>query len=63
MPTRRAILAIDKGSSGEQVFKTVLTEWGQYPEATQPEADTSEELKGTIPEEWKRTMTGRPKTQ
>jgi hypothetical protein len=35
---RRAILAIGKGESGEQVFKTVLTTWGQYPSATQPAA-------------------------
>jgi hypothetical protein len=34
----RAILAIDKGESGEQVFKTVLTAWGQYPDAAQPAA-------------------------
>jgi hypothetical protein len=60
---KRAILAIEKGESGQQVFKTVLTTWGQYPDATQPETDTSEELKGTIPEEWKRTMMGRPKAQ
>jgi hypothetical protein len=35
---RRAILAIDKGESGDQVFKTVFTAWGQYPGATQPTA-------------------------
>jgi hypothetical protein len=29
----RAILAIDKGGSGEQVFRTVFTAWGQYPAA------------------------------
>lgn len=32
---RRAILAIDKGASGEQVFKTALAAWGQYPDAAQ----------------------------
>lgn len=35
---RRAILAINKGSSGEQVFKTIFTAWGQYPDAMQPAA-------------------------
>jgi hypothetical protein len=35
---RRAILAIDKGESGDQVFKTVFTAWGQYPAAAQPAA-------------------------
>jgi hypothetical protein len=33
---RRAILAIDKGESGGEVFKTVFTAWDQYPVATQP---------------------------
>lgn len=33
---RRAILAIDKGASGEQVFKTVFAAWGQYTDAAQP---------------------------
>jgi hypothetical protein len=28
---RRAILAIAKGDSGDEVIKTVLTAWGQYP--------------------------------
>ena len=45
---RRAILAIDKGEAGEQVFKTVFTAWGQYPDTTQPaaampERDSSQE--------------------
>ena len=35
---RRAILAFDKGEAGEQVFKTVFTAWGQYPDTTQPAA-------------------------
>jgi hypothetical protein len=35
---RRAILAIDKGVSGEQVFKTAFTAWGQYLDAAQPAA-------------------------
>ena len=39
---RRAILAIDKGLSGEQVFKTVFTAWGQYPGAPQPAASVPE---------------------
>jgi hypothetical protein len=60
---RRAILAIDKGESGQQIFKTVLTAWGQYPDATQPETDTPDESKRAMPEEWKRTMMGRPKAQ
>lgn len=33
---RRAIVAIDKGETGEQVFKTVLTAWGEYPDASEP---------------------------
>jgi hypothetical protein len=36
----RAILAFDKGEAGEQIFKTVFTAWGQYPDATQPAAAT-----------------------
>jgi hypothetical protein len=35
---RRAILAIGKGESGDQVFKTVLSVWGPHPGATQPTA-------------------------
>jgi hypothetical protein len=38
---RRAILAIEKGGTGDQLFKTVITAWGQYPEASQPEPDQS----------------------
>ena len=60
---RRAILAIEKGDSGDQVFKTVFTTWGQYPASTQPKAAEPEESKRTMPEEWKRTMTGRSKAQ
>lgn len=60
---RRAIIAIEKGSSGEQVFKTVLTTWGQYPEETQPETVMPDQSNRDMPEEWKRTMTGRPKAQ
>jgi hypothetical protein len=33
---QRAILAIDKGRIGEKILKTVLTAWGEYPEATEP---------------------------
>ena len=29
----RAIMAIEKGASGERVFRTVFTAWGQYPGA------------------------------
>ena len=54
---RRAILAIEKGGTGDQVFKMVFTAWGQYPDSTQPETAASEESKRTMPEEWKRTMT------
>jgi hypothetical protein len=44
----RAILAFDKGEAGEQVFKTVLTAWGQFPDtmapaAAIPERDSSQE--------------------
>jgi hypothetical protein len=60
---RRAILAIDKGETGQEIFKALLTAWGQYPDLTQPETDTSEALKSTIPEEWKRTMVGQPKAR
>jgi hypothetical protein len=35
---RRAILAIDKGETGERVFKTILSVWGQYPVVTGPAA-------------------------
>ena len=44
---RRVILAIDKGASGEQVFKTVFTAWGQYFDATQPAAGVSESNGGS----------------
>jgi hypothetical protein len=37
---RRGILAIEKGVSGEQVFKTVFTAWGQYPDAAQPSLES-----------------------
>jgi len=33
---RRAILAVDKGRSGDEVFKTALAAWEQCPDATQP---------------------------
>jgi hypothetical protein len=39
---RRAIIAIEKGSSGAQVFKTVLTAWGEYPDAAEPTAAAPE---------------------
>jgi hypothetical protein len=32
---RRAIVAIEKGASGDQAFKTAFTAWGQYAPATQ----------------------------
>jgi hypothetical protein len=35
---RRAILAIAKGYSGDQIFETMLTAWGQYPGTEQPSA-------------------------
>jgi hypothetical protein len=66
---RRAIIAIEKGASGDQVFKTLLTAWGQYPDSTQPadstqsETEPSEEAKHSMPDEWRRTMMGRPKAQ
>ena len=59
---KRAILAIEKGETGDQVFKTVLAAWGQDQDITQPENDTSDESKRAMPDEWKRTMMGRPKT-
>jgi hypothetical protein len=43
---RRAILAINKGSSGERVFKTVFTAWGQYPGVAQPAAALPEDTNG-----------------
>ena len=33
---RRAIVAIEKGASGEQAFKTAFAAWGQYPLAAPP---------------------------
>ena len=60
---RRAILAIEKGASGDQVFKTLLTAWGQYPDSAQPETEPSDGSKHTMPDEWRRTMMGRPKAQ
>jgi hypothetical protein len=59
----RAILAIDKGVTGQTIVKTVLSAWGQYPDSTQPETEPSEESKHTMPDEWRRTMMGRPKAQ
>jgi hypothetical protein len=35
---RRAILAISKGETGDRVFETVLTAWGQYRAAAGPAA-------------------------
>lgn len=40
---KRAILAIEKGASGQQVLKTVFTAWGTYPDSTEPENAASEE--------------------
>ena len=63
----RAIVAIEKGGSGEGVFKTVFTAWGKYPNSTQhstqPEPAKPPEPDYAMPEEWKRSMTGRPKAQ
>ena len=42
----RAILAIDKGESGERIFKTVLASWGQYPQAAEPAAMIPERNSG-----------------
>jgi hypothetical protein len=39
---RRAILAVDKGASGDQVFKTALTSWEGYPGVTPPTAAVPE---------------------
>jgi hypothetical protein len=64
---QRAIVAIEKGGSGEGVFKTVFTAWGKYPNSTQhsaqPEPAKPPEPDYAMPEEWKRSMTGRPKAQ
>jgi len=35
-------MAIDKGATGEQVFRTVFTAWGQYFDAAQPAVGTPE---------------------
>lgn len=43
---RRAILAFDKGQAGEQVFKTVFTAWGQYPDTMAPAAAIPERESG-----------------
>lgn len=58
---RRAILAIEKGATGDQVFKTVLAAGGDYSTSAQPEAAPPQEPDYSMPDEWKRTMTGRPK--
>ena len=42
----RAILAFDKGEAGEQVFKTVFTAWGQYPDTMAPAAAIPERDSG-----------------
>jgi hypothetical protein len=60
---QRAIIAIEKGGSGEQVLKTVLTAWSEYSNSMQPETAKPQEPDYSMPEEWKRTMTGRPKAQ
>ncbi|HZR76008.1 MAG TPA: hypothetical protein VFB05_24180 [Bradyrhizobium sp.] len=60
---KRAILAIEKGETGDQVFKTVLTAWGQYQDTTQGETAAPDESNNTMPDEWKRTMMGRPKAR
>jgi hypothetical protein len=39
---RRAILAVDKGASGDQAFKTALTSWEEYPGVTPPAAAVPE---------------------
>jgi hypothetical protein len=39
---RRAILAIEKGTSGAQAFKTAFTAWGQYSRVVQTEPGTSD---------------------
>jgi hypothetical protein len=44
---RRVILAIDKGETGDQVFKTVLTVWGPYPPSTKPIAANPKHDDGT----------------
>lgn len=56
---KRAIVAIEKGESGQNVFATVFKAWGQYPAS----GVVPDESDYTMPEEWKRTMTGRPKAQ
>jgi hypothetical protein len=60
---RRAIVTIEKGETGDQVLKTVLTAWGQYPGAPQPATAAPDESNNTMPEEWRRTMMGRSKAQ
>jgi hypothetical protein len=62
---RRAILAIEKGGSGDQVFGMVLASWGQQPDSMQPQKPNStaapDQSNYNMPDEWKRTMMGRPK--
>jgi hypothetical protein len=45
---RRAIIAIEKGASGAQVFKTAFTAWGQYPTAVQAALATSNGIGGYV---------------
>jgi hypothetical protein len=44
---RRVILAIDKGETGDQVFKTVLTVWEPYSPSTQPTTPNPKHDDGT----------------
>ncbi len=60
---RRAIIAIEKGGTGDQVFKTVVAKWGPYPDSAQPRTAVPDESNYTMPEEWRRTMMGRSKAQ
>jgi hypothetical protein len=64
----RAILAIEKGGSGQQAFKSVFTAWGEYRETIQSGSSPADESNNSMPEdrsmpeEWKRSMKDRPKT-
>src|SRR5258708_11064700 len=43
---RRAIIAIEKGTSGEEAFKAAFTAWGQYPPAGATDPPTAARSRG-----------------
>ena len=58
---RRAILAIEKGNTGQQVVKAAFEAWGEQAVSAAPETAMPEDR--SMPEEWKRSMKGQSKTE